>query len=211
MPVGRQAVSCKWVYKTKENPYGTVQKYKARLVAKGFHQQAGFDFTETFSPIVKPSTIRVVFTIALSRNWAIKQLDVNNVFLKGDLQEEVFMQQPQGFIDEQNPNLVCRLHKVLYGLKQAPRAWFEKLHQVLLSFGFVSAKSDQSLFLRFTLSHITYFLVYVDDILIIVSDTTAITSLIAQLNLEFSLKDLEEVHYFLGIQVSHTNNGLHLS
>ncbi|RVW84060.1 Retrovirus-related Pol polyprotein from transposon RE1 [Vitis vinifera] len=142
------AVSCKWVYKTKENPYGTVQKYKARLVAKGFHQQAGFDFTETFSPIVKPSTIRVVFTIALSRNWAIKQLDVNNVFLKGDLQEEVFMQQPQGFIDEQNPNLVCRLHKVLYGLKQAPRAWFEKLHQVLLSFGFVSAKSDQSLFLR---------------------------------------------------------------
>ncbi|KAL6350242.1 hypothetical protein AAG906_004187 [Vitis piasezkii] len=209
LPVGRQAVSYKWVYKTKENPYGTVQKYKARLVAKGFHQQAGFDFTETFSPVVKPSTIRVVFTIALSRNWAIKQLDVNNVFLKGDLQEEVFMQQPQGFIDEQNPNLVCRLHKALYGLKQAPQAWFEKLHQVLLSFGFVSAKSDQSLFLRFTLSHITYFLVYVDDILITGSDTTAITSLIAQLNLEFSLKDLEEVHYFLGIQ-NPLPNGLKL-
>ena len=181
------------------------------MVAKGFHQQAGFDFTETFSPVVKPSTIRVVFTIALSRNWAIKQLDVNNAFLNGDLQEEVFMQQPQGFIDEQNPNLVCRLDKALYGLKQAPRAWFEKLHQALLSFGFVSAKSDQSLFLRFTPSHITYVLVYVDDILVIGSDTIAITSLIAQLNLEFSLKDLEEVHYFLGIQVSHTNNGLHLS
>ena len=118
MPVGRQAVSCKWVYKTKENPDGIVQKYKSRLVTKGFHQQAGFDFTETFSPVVKPSTIRAVFTIALSRNWAIKQLDVNNVFLKGDLQEEVFMQQPQGFIDEQNPNLVCRLHKALYGLNK---------------------------------------------------------------------------------------------
>ena len=121
------------------------------------------------------------------------------------------MQQPQGFIDEQNPNLVCRLHKALYGLKQAPRAWFEKLHRALLSFGFVSAKSDQSLFLRFTLSHITYVLVYVDDILVIGSDTTVITSLIAQLKSEFSLKDLEDVHYFLGIQVSHTSNGLHLS
>eukprot|EP00261_Vitis_vinifera_P039164 XP_019080407.1 PREDICTED: uncharacterized protein LOC109123862 [Vitis vinifera] len=211
LPAGRQAIGCKWVYKTKENPDGTVQKYKARLVAKGFHQQAGFDFTETFSPVVKPSTVRVVFTIALSRNWAIKQLDVNNAFLNGDLQEEVFMQQPQGFIDEQNPNLVCRLHKALYGLKQAPRAWFEKLHRALLSFGFVSAKSDQSLFLRFTPNHITYVLVYVDDILVIGSDTAAITSLIAQLNSEFSLKDLGEVHYFLGIQVSHTNNGLHLS
>ncbi|RVW43373.1 Retrovirus-related Pol polyprotein from transposon RE1 [Vitis vinifera] len=188
LPAGRQAIGCKWVYKTKENPDGTVQKYKARLVAKGFHQQAGFDFTETFSPVVKPSTIRVVFTIALSRNWAIKQLDVNNAFLNGDL-----------------------LHKALYGLKQAPRAWFEKLHQALLSFGFVSAKSDQSLFLRFTPSHITYVLVYVDDILVTGSDTAAITSLIAQLNSEFSLKDLGEVHYFLGIQVSHTNNGLHLS
>ncbi|KAL6326598.1 hypothetical protein AAG906_008460 [Vitis piasezkii] len=112
----------------------------------GFHQQVGFDFTETF----------IVFTIALSKNWAIKQLDVNNVFLNGDLQEE-------------------------------------------------------SLFLRFTPSHITYVLVYVDDILVTGSDTTAITSLITQLNLEFSLKDLGEVHYFLGIQVSHTNNGLHLS
>ncbi|RVW54053.1 Retrovirus-related Pol polyprotein from transposon RE1 [Vitis vinifera] len=186
LPAGRQAIGCKWVYKTKKNPDGTVQKYKARLVAKGFHQQVGFDFTETFSPVVKPSTIRVVFTIALSRNWAIKQLDVNNVFLNGDLQEEVFMQQPQGFIDEQNPNLVCRLHKALYGLKQAPRAWF-------------------------TPSHITYVLVYVDDILVTGSDTAAITSLIAQLNSEFSLKDLGKVHYFLGIQVSHTNNGLHLS
>ncbi|RVW15960.1 Retrovirus-related Pol polyprotein from transposon RE1 [Vitis vinifera] len=147
----------------------------------GFHQQASFGFTETFSPVIKPSTIRVVFTIALSRNWAIKQLDVNNAFLNGDLQEGT------------------------------PRAWFEKLHRALLSFGFVFAKSDQSLFLRFTPSHITYVLVYVDDILVTDSDTTAITSLIAQLNLEFSLKDLGEDHYFLGIQVSHTNNGLHLS
>ena len=117
LPASRQAIGCKWVYKTKENPDGIVQKYKSRLVAKGFHQQASFGFTETFSPVIKPSTIRVVFTIALSRNWAIKQLDVNNAFLNGYLQEEVFMQQPQGFIDEQNPNLVCRLHKALYGLK----------------------------------------------------------------------------------------------
>ena len=99
----------------------------------------------------------------------------------------------------------------MYGLKQASRAWFEKLHRALLSFGFVSTKSNQSLFLRFTPSHITYVLVYVYDILVIGNDTIAITSLIAQLNSEFSLKYLKEVHYFLGIHVSHTNNGLHLS
>ena len=211
LPLGRKAIGCKWVYKVKENPDGTVNKYKARLVAKGFHQVAGFDFSETFSSVIKPTTIRVVLTIALSRSWTIRQLDVNNAFLNGNLMEEVYMEQPSGFQDPSNPQKVCRLHKSLYGLKQAPRAWFEKLYDALISFGFVSTKSDQSLFVRITPQSTLFVLVYVDDILLTGNDVRAIQGLITQLNGMFSLKDLGEIDYFLGIQVKHTESGLHLS
>ena len=128
----RIPIGCRWIYRVKENPDGSVEKYKTRLVVKGFHQQVGFDFNETFSPVVKPTTIRIVFTIALSRGWSVRQLDINNAFLNVILQEEVFMSQPQGFVDEKHLEYVCRLHKALYGLKQAPRAWFERLHKALL-------------------------------------------------------------------------------
>lgn len=211
LPADRHAIGCKWVFKVKENPDGTIQKYKARLVAKGFHQVAGFDFNETFSPVVKPTTIRIILTIALSRQWGIRQLDVNNAFLNGDLKEEVFMAQPHGFLDPNHPQYVCKLHKALYGLKQAPRAWFEKLHGALHSFGFSSAKSDQSLFVRITPSHCMYLLVYVDDILITGSDSKEIAALVSGLHNTFALKDLGELNYFLGIQVTKTTVGLHLS
>lgn len=134
------------MFKVKENPDGTINKYKVRLVAKGFHQVAGFNFTETFSPVIKPTTIRVILTLALTKGWSVKQLDVNSAFLNGTLKEEVYMEQPLGFLDPQQPTLVCKLHKALYGLKQAHRAWFDKLYSALVSFGFVSARSDQSFF-----------------------------------------------------------------
>lgn len=111
LPEGRRAISCKWVFKVKENPNGTVNKYKARLVAKSFHQQAGFDLTEIFSPLIKLVTVRVVLTIALSRNWSVRQLHVNYAFLNIVLQKEVFMEQPPGFVDDKASNLVCKLHK----------------------------------------------------------------------------------------------------
>ena len=117
LPNGRKTIGCKWVFKVKENSNGTINKYKVRLVAKGFHQVVGFDFNETFSPVVKPTTIRVVLTIALAKNWVVRQLDINNAFLNRDLQEEVFMEQPPGFVDTKQPHLVCKLHKSLYGLK----------------------------------------------------------------------------------------------
>ena len=124
-------VGNKWVFKVKHDMYGKFQRCKARLVAKGFLQTPGVDFNETFSPVIKASTIRMVLTIAVSRNWEVRQLDINNAFLNGDLQEVVYMHQPEGFIDKQKPDHVCRLNKALYGIKQAPRHWFDRLRLTL--------------------------------------------------------------------------------
>ena len=115
-------VGCKWIFRIKRNSDGTIDRYKARLVAKGFHQRPGVDYIETFSPVVKPTTVRVVLSLVVSRGWPLRQLDVNNAFLQGHLSKNVFMQQPQGFVDQDRPSYVCKLQKEIYGLKQAPRA-----------------------------------------------------------------------------------------
>ena len=211
LPPNRKAIGSKWVFKLKQNSDGSLLKHKARFVAKGFKQIAGFDYHETFSPVVKQTTIRVVLTLALARGWSIRQLDVNNAFLNGDLKEEVYLSQPEGFPDKSSPNLVCRLHKSLYGLKQAPRAWFDKLHHVLLAAGFCSAKSDQSLFIKVTASLTQFVLVYVDDILVISSEARSLDTLVAHLDAQFKLKDLGDLDYFLGIQVHHVGTGFLLS
>jgi histone deacetylase 1/2 len=114
------------VFRVKENSYGTVNKYKARLIAKWFAQTASFDFTEIFSPVIKPITIHIILTLAVTYKWPVQEIDVNNAFLNGVLQEEVYMHQPVGF-ENVDRSLVCKLHKSLYGLKQAPRAWYDKL------------------------------------------------------------------------------------
>ena len=119
-----KVVGNKWVFRIKYNPDGTILKYKARLVAKGFHQVHGVDYTETFSSVVKASTVRIVLSIAIMNNWVLTQIDVNNAFLNGILDEEVYMSQFEGFIDPHKPQHICKLRKALYGLKQAPRACF---------------------------------------------------------------------------------------
>jgi histone deacetylase 1/2 len=138
LPSHRQAIGCKWVLRIKENPDGSVSRYKARLVAKGFHQRQGFDFTETFSPVVKPVTIRLILNIALTHKWSIQQLDVNNAFLNDILDEEVYMTQPPGF-EANDSSLVYKLNKALYGLKQVPRQWFERLQSAPLTLVFSQA------------------------------------------------------------------------
>ncbi|GKV44024.1 hypothetical protein SLEP1_g51255 [Rubroshorea leprosula] len=131
----QHVISCKWVFRVKRNKEGRVERFKARLVAKGFHQRLDFDYFNTFRPIIKPVTIRVVLSLAITQKWSIRQLDVNNAFLHGKLEEDLFMAQPPGFIDASLPLHVCRLRKSIYGLKQAPRTWFQELKSFLLSYG----------------------------------------------------------------------------
>lgn len=139
-------VSSRWVFIVKIGPDGTVISLKARLVAKGFQQEEGVDYLETFSPVVRTATIRLVLEVAIAKGWFIRQLDVSSAFLHGELSEPVYMYQPPGFEDPQRPNHVCRLTKALYGLKQAPRAWFDTISNFLIDFGFTCSKSDPSLF-----------------------------------------------------------------
>jgi hypothetical protein len=121
-PKGTNVIGCKWVYKIKHKSDGTIDRYKARLVAKEFKQRYGIDYEDTFSPIVKAATIRLVLSLAVSRGWSLRQLDVQNTFLHGVLEEEVYMHQPLGYVDRTHPTYVCKLDKALYGLKQATRA-----------------------------------------------------------------------------------------
>ena len=127
LDTSQNLVGCKWIFQTKWKFDGFIDRFKARLVAKGFHQGPGIDYTDTFSPVVKPTTIRTLLAIAVSYGWSLWQLDVKNAFLQGNLSENVYISQPPGFIDKDNPTHVCKLRKAIYGLKQALRAWYHEL------------------------------------------------------------------------------------
>ncbi|KAI0508127.1 hypothetical protein KFK09_014261 [Dendrobium nobile] len=207
----QNVLGCKWTFRTKYLADGTIARHKARLVAKGFDQEHRLDYNETFSPVTKMPTIRILLVLALHHGWKIHQLDVSNAFLHGNLSHTVHMKQPPGFIDIIHPNYVCRLKKALYGLKQLPREWFATLSGHLLTLGFKLSTSDTSLFIYNKNKIMMYFLVYVDDIILTGNCQTAINTLIANLNSRFPVKDLGTISHFFGIQVVHTTYGLHLN
>lgn len=177
---GSNLIDCKWVYKVKRKADGTIDRYKARLVAKGFKQRYGIDYEDTFSPVVKATTIRTV----------LRQLDVKNVFLHGILEEDVYMRQPPGYEEKSKPHYVCKLDKALYGLKQAPRAWYSRLSMKLQQLGFSPSKADTSLFFYRKGSVTIFVLVYVDDITVASSSQDVVSSLLHNLKMDFALKDL---------------------
>lgn len=198
-----------WLFKVKEKSDGTVERLKARLVANGTNQVEGRDYVETFSPVVKPKTIRIVLTIAISRGWAMQQIDISNAFLHGQLEEKIVMRQPAGFLDETRPGHVCLLKKALYGLKQASRMWFRRLKQSLSSMGFNACQSDDSLFVKND-GDIIYILVYVDDMVITGSNSAKIQEVLDALKSEFAVRLCGDLEYFLGIRVRKHVDGIFL-
>ncbi|GAU28547.1 hypothetical protein TSUD_268860 [Trifolium subterraneum] len=223
LPSHKKAIGCKWVFKLKLHADGTVERHearllhadgtierhKARLVAKGFTQTEGLDYMDTFSPVVKMTTVRVLMAIAASQNWSLFQLDVNTAFLHGDLNEEVYMQPPPG-LELPQPNLVCKLQRSLYGLKQASRQWNTKLTETLTSSGYIQSKADYSLFTKQTSTGFTVILVYVDDLVLGGTDMSEIHNIKTLLDDKFSIKDLGNLKYFLGFEVARSKEGISL-
>ncbi|XP_071678127.1 uncharacterized protein [Lolium perenne] len=195
---------------TRLTPYGTLECYKARWVVRGFRQRAGVDFTETFAPVVKPGTIRTVLQLAVSRGWPVHQMDVSNAFLHGHLTEQVYCDQPTGFVDASHPGHVCLLSRSLYGLKQAPRVWYRRIASFLQTMGFCVTRSDASLFVYHQGDMTAYLLLYVDDIILTASSATLLQQLTLRLRDEFAIKDLGALHYFLGIEVTRRPDGFFL-
>ena len=210
-PSDAHVVSHPWIYKIKYKPDGSIDRYKARLVAQGFTQTVGIDYFDTFSPVVKPCTICLVLALAVNFQWPIRQLDIENAFLNRDLQEEVYMSQPLGFVDSNFPHYVCKLNKALYGLKQTLRAWFHKLWITLIQYGFNSSRAYSSLFFYHTEKDTIILLVYVDDILVTDSDPSLVSHFITSLQQTFSLRDLGCISDFLGIQVHRQGSTLHMT
>lgn len=134
LPIILHLISTKWIFRIKDRRDGIVERLKARLVAISFQQIAGVDYFHTFSPIIKPITFRIMFSLAMTKGWCIQQVDINNAFLHGKLNETVYIEQPKGFVDQQRPQHVCKLVKALYGLKQAPKTWYDTLNAFLVTF-----------------------------------------------------------------------------
>ncbi|KAK0588502.1 hypothetical protein LWI29_001710 [Acer saccharum] len=207
----QNVMGCKWIFRIKHHPDGSVARYKARLVAKGFHQCPSVDFNETFSPVVKPVTILLILTIAITNGWPLRQLDVNNAFLQGTLTDDVFMVQSLDFTHSTKPHHVCKLRKAIYGLRQAPRAWYTELRTFLLATGFINSKCDASLFIWHRFGHTLYLFIYVDDIIITGSSDSHVRDFITTLAHRFSLKDLGLLSFFLGVEAHRSSHELYLS
>ena len=192
LPKGRKIVRCKWIYRTKYASNGNVERLKARLVAKGFSQVEGIDYNETFAPVAKMNSIRLVLSLATLHNWEFHQMDVKSAFLHGDLHEEIYMEQPPGYV-QNNSSLVCLLNKSLYGLKQAPRSWYAKMDSFLLDTGFSRCHSDPNVYTKKVENHIIILVLYVDDLVLTGSDPKLITHVKSSLKQNFEMLVLSHI------------------
>ncbi|KAL0301601.1 UNVERIFIED_CONTAM: Retrovirus-related Pol polyprotein from transposon RE1 [Sesamum radiatum] len=212
VPPNADIVACRWVFTLKFRADGTLERYKARLVAKGFTQTYGVDYFETFSPVARLNSIRVLFSLAVNLSWPMYQMDIKKAFLYGDLNETVYMEQPPGYVAQgEKQRMVCKLKKAIYGLKQSPRAWFDKFSRIIGEFGFSRCQADYSVFVQTTKTGMVILAVYVDDILITGSDIDGIEEAKTYLKKHFVTKDLGRPRYFLGIEIAHSKHGVSLS
>ena len=201
LPAGRKAVGSRWVFKIKENADGSIERYKARLVAQGFSQKPHLDYTETFAPVAKFASLRAILALAAIEDMELDHMDVSSAFLNGDLDEEIYMSQPEGFIPKGQESLVCRLKKPLYGLKQSPRQWYRKLNELFVELGFKRIQSDHSLFVWAKDSIKIIIPVYVDDLTIASNHSPTRALIKEQLRKRFRMRDLGSLSYLIGIEV----------
>jgi hypothetical protein len=199
-PYGCKPIRCKWMFKKNIRHDGTIEKYKVRLVAKGYNQK-GEDFFDTYSPVARLTTIRVLLFLAISYGLLIHQMDVKTSFLNGELEEEIYMNQADGFAVKGQEGMVCKLLKTLYGLKQAPKQWHEKFDKTLTCVGFVVNEADKCVYYHFGGGEGVILCLYVDDILIFGTSLNVIKEVKEFLSQNFDMKDLEETDVILNIKL----------
>ncbi|KAL5794998.1 hypothetical protein ACOSP7_003592 [Xanthoceras sorbifolium] len=212
LPKGQKTIGVKWVYKTKLKENGEVYKYKARLVTKGYKQEFGVDYKEVFAPVARHDTIRLVIALATQNSWFIFQLDVKLAFLHGDLEEQVFIDQPPGYIKIRNEHKVYRLKKALYGLKQVPRAWYSRIDAYFLKEDFKKCTYEHTLYIKIGQGgKMLIVCLYVDDLIFIGNDSAMFEKFKKSMMVEFDMSDLGIMHYFLGIEVEQSAAGIFIS
>ncbi|CAI7729659.1 unnamed protein product [Closterium sp. NIES-53] len=199
LPEGRQPISSNWVFKVKSGADGALERFKSRLVAKGFQQKEKVDFREIFASVAKPVTRRTLLAGAAVNGWYVKQMDITTAFLNGVLLEDIYMVQPNGY--EVGTSRVCKLKKAIYGVKQTPRCYYENLEEVLHGGGFKTSQEDHRLLLLGEEEQLLLLLVYVDDILLFSPSIEQIERTQKLLMDNFKCKMLEDVHYYLGLQI----------
>lgn len=201
LPSNRKSIGCRWVFHLKKNSKGDVERYKARLVAKGCFQKFGIDYYDTFSPVAKYSTIRILLALAVEFELLVHHLDVKTAYLNSELQEEVYMDQPECFVDKSQSQKVCKLKKSIYGLKQAGRAWNEKINSILIQDGFVRSTTDTCVYTKNKDGLFVIIVVYVDDIVLACSNLVALNEVKVMLQSNFEIDDKREISYCLGFEV----------
>jgi hypothetical protein len=197
----QNVVGTKWVFHNKQDEHGVVKSNKARLVAKGYAQVIGLDFKETFAPVARLESIRILLAYAAHHSFKLFQMDVKSAFLNGPIKEEVYMEQPPGFEDDRYPDHVYRLSKALYGLKQAPRAWYECLSNFLISNAFNVGKAGPTLFTKTCISDLFVCQIYVDDIIFGSTNQKSCEEFSRVMMQKFEMSMMGELNYFLGFQV----------
>ncbi|KAJ9536611.1 hypothetical protein OSB04_un000212 [Centaurea solstitialis] len=210
-PQDKSIIDTKWLFKNKKDEHGTIVRNKARLVAKGYRQQEGIDYDQTFAPVARLEAIRMFLAYAAYKDFTVFQMDVKTAFLYGHLKEEVYVTQPEGFVDPDHPDYVYILDKALYGLKQAPRAWYEELSTYLLSKGFKKGSVDSTLFIMKEGDHIVVIQVYVDDIIFGSTSKDLCKKFETIMTQEFKMSMMGEINFFLGLQVKQFSDGIFIN
>ena len=201
LPQDRKAIGCRWVFRIKENQAGEVERYKARLVAKGFSQKYGVDYEETFAPVAKFTSIRILLSLSAKYKLTVHQMDVKTAFLNGLLDEDIYMTQPDGYVNEDKPDYVCQLKRSLYGLKQSPRMWNQTIDKFMIEMGFKKCKTDHCIYAKWDGEDMIFVALYVDDLVLACNNDKMLQMTKEALCKRFDMTDLGQLKYFLGMEI----------